>query len=84
MTCAQSFTSLRCSQILLTNDKHYMIATHQHFLQRAKIVPVSLPIYCFLDTNCVSQPYEFLTDIYSLCKTSALKKNNNILKAKVF
>lgn len=50
--------------------------THQHFLQRDKIVPISLPIDCFLDTNCVSQPYEFLTDIYSLCKTCALRNES--------
>lgn len=51
--------------------------THEHSLQRAKIVPVSLPIHCFLEVNCVSQPYEFLTDIYRLCKTSAMRNWSN-------
>lgn len=50
--------------------------THQHSLQRTKIVPISLPIYCFLEVNCVSQPYEFLTDIHSLCKTSAMRNSS--------
>lgn len=47
--------------------------THQHPLQRAKIVPVSLLVHCFLEADCVSQPYELLADVYSLCKTCAMR-----------
>lgn len=47
--------------------------THQHPLQTAKVVPLSLPVYRFLEADGVSQPHEFLTDIYSLGKTRHFK-----------
>lgn len=48
--------------------------THQHPLQTAKVVPLSLPVYRFLEADGVSQPHEFLTDIYGLEETDILKR----------
>lgn len=48
--------------------------THQHPLQTAKVVPLSLPVYRFLEADGMSQPHEFLTDIYGLGETDSLKE----------
>lgn len=46
--------------------------THQHPLQAAKIVALCPPVHHFLDADGVAQPYELLTDIYSLGETTVL------------
>lgn len=43
--------------------------THQHPLQAAQIVPLTLAVHQFLEADSVVQPDELLTDIYSLEET---------------
>lgn len=40
-------------------------ATHQHPLQTAQVVLLSLSVH-FLEADSMPQPYELITDIYSL------------------